>query len=164
MLCCTLTVAIGCPDVWHRAARPASPLALGEAAAIPTHGFPSGRACVLAGKHSRRSCLERRGDASERGGSARYPMWARLARPLEPNVYHLWIHRAAPKQTRRVVVLAISVGTSCLPDSRSLPSQQVPAGFLLPFILWSRFSQASGVGGCRAQRLTKISPDLWPCL
>jgi len=39
------------------------------------------------------------------------------------------------KQNRRVVVLAISVGTSCLPDSLSLPSQQVPAGFLLSFIL-----------------------------
>lgn len=32
-------------------------------------------------------------------------------------------------QNRHVVVLAISVGTSCLPDSLSLPSQQVPAGF-----------------------------------
>lgn len=33
------------------------------------------------------------------------------------------------KQIRHVVVLAISVGTSCLPDSLSPPSQQVPAGF-----------------------------------
>lgn len=37
------------------------------------------------------------------------------------------------KQNRHVIVLAISVGTFCLPDSLSLPSQQVPAGILFFF-------------------------------
>lgn len=68
------------------------------------------------------------------------------------------------KQNRHVVVLAISVGTSCLPDSLSLPSQQVPAGFLLSFILGSCFIKASAVRGPGAQRLTKIRPDLRSCL
>lgn len=110
-------------------------------------------------KHSRRSR-----DARDRGGEQmQCLMQAHLAWPPKPNVLSpLDSPRCPKKQIRRVVVLAISVGTSWLPDSLSPPSQQVPAGFC--FLSSYDCLSSKRSGDAEPKGLTKIRPDLWSCL
>lgn len=162
-LCSRLTFEMSCPD----AAQPAGPHLAREQLFPPMCFTPAEPGCSLQLgnlKHNRRGCL--RGAEMLVREEGECNIWCGHILSGQPSQMFVTFGIAVlpKKQNRRVVVLAISVGTSCLPDSLSLLSWQVPAGFLLSFILRSCFIKANTARGPGAQRLTKIRPDLKSCL